>query len=1127
LARKVVLGLVLAFLLVTMVFLGVPLTFGSATDGPMEWSYYYGGTGGDYIQDVIVTSGGLCALAGYTNSFGIVGFDALLVELDSSNIHWARHYGGSGDDYATSVIETSDGGYALTGYTNSWGAGGYDFWLVKINSGGTLEWYKEYGGAGDEYACSVVQTSDGGYALAGQTNSYGAGGYDLWLVKTDSSGNQLWNKTYGTSRSEYASCMIQTSDGGYAIAGSFDSADAGSDWLLYKLDSSGIIQWSHRSLVADNEYGTSVVQTGDGGYVIACYYENGSYGGIDCRLSKLNYSGGWVSNGFFGGAGNDYVYSVVQTSDGGFAIGGYTNSWGAGLSDFCLVKFDSSFNRQWNYTYGGTGSDFCLSVVQTSDGGYALAGRTNSYGSGGYDAWLVKVSPVAAPVFSPLGGKYIDAQVVSISCATSGATIRYTTNGVDPTNTTGTVYSGPFTVASSKTLKARAFKSGLLDSEVVTANYTITGPSPTDGPMEWSKTYGGTRREQCFSVVRTADGGYALAGHTNSFGAGERDAWLVKTDSSGNMQWNKTYGGTGDEYASSVVQTSDGGYALACTRWIDSARDVWLLKTDSSGNMQWNKTYGRGGDGAAHSMIQTADGGYALAGQTYGSGGGLDAWLLKTDSSGNMQWNKTYGGTGTEIGLSVVRTADGGYALAGQTSSFGAGDWDAWLIKTNSAGNQQWNKTFGGPNQDDGKCVVQSGDGGYVIAGYTRSYGDDSGDFWLFKTNSSGDQQWSNTYGGTDHDNAWSMVQTNDGGYAICGETYSFGAGERDVYFVKTDGGGNMQWNKTYGGTGTEMYESGSVVQTTDGGYAIAGDTTSYGVGDLDFWLVKVPSDAHAYLAVRGSNNIIYYCTYSAFASTWNSWTALPGSSNDPPAAAVMGSNNARELHIVVRGANSLIWHGYVNLNTNAFSGWTQLSGTTPSPPTLTANSTHLCLVVRGSTNNMIYYRFYTLASRVWSDWAGLPAGTTPDTPAAQLIDNKLQIVVRSSNGNSIFHGTLDLASNTFSGWNLLDGATPSPPVLTSLSGYLCLVVRGSNSAIYYRWYSLVSSTWSSWNVLPVGTTPDVPAATITGDTYLQIVVRGSNYDQLWHGNLNIYTSAWSGWTQVSGTTPSKPVLTS
>jgi predicted secreted protein len=366
--------------------------------------------------------------------------------------------------------------------------------------------------------------------------------------------------------------------------------------------------------------------------------------------------------------------------------------------------------------------------------------------------------------------------------------------------------------------------------------------------LEWDGTYGGTSDDVAYSVVQTSDGGYAIAGWTDSFGAGGSDIWLVKADVNGNMQWNKTYGGTGDEEAYALVQTSDGGYAIAgqTSSTSDGRWDMWLIKTDANGQMTWNKTYGGlGSDEQLRSMIKTADGGYALAGALdnphYAD---VDDFLLvKTDANGNMMWNRTYGGTGWEFAVSVVQTEpDGGYALIGPTRSFGNGGLDFWFVKTDSAGSMQWNKTYGGTNDDIATSLVQTSEGGYAIGGETSSSGAGSSDFWLVKTDAEGNMQWNETYGGANQEEAWSVVQTSDGGYAIAGWTDSFGAGGGDFWLVKTDAKGQMRWNQTYGGAGSEWGYNNKVIQTIDGGYAIASCTTSFGAGNYDFWLIKLKS---------------------------------------------------------------------------------------------------------------------------------------------------------------------------------------------------------------------------------------------------------------------------------------------
>jgi len=391
----------------------------------------------------------------------------------------------------------------------------------------------------------------------------------------------------------------------------------------------------------------------------------------------------------------------------------------------------------------------------------------------------------------------------------------------------------------------------------------LTGYTPG-----FEETYGGTGNDRGLSVVETSDGGFAIAGETYSYGAGGNDFWLVKTDANGNEQWNQTYGGTNMEIGLSVVETGDGGFAISgyTNSFGAGSYDAWLVKTDSAGNEQWNQTYGGIGDDGGFSVVQTDDGGYAISGFTgsYGAGS-WDAWLVKSDSSGIAQWNQTYGETDADYGTSVVQTSDGGYAITGYTASYGAGGQDAWLVKTDASGIAQWNQTYGGTDGEVGFSVVETSDGGYAIAAYTLSFGAGSYDAWLIKTDANGNHQWNQTYGGTNTDWGLSVVETGDGGYAIAGYTDSFGAGGYDVWLVKTDVAGNEQWNQTYGGTGSD--QGWSVVETGDGGYAVAGFTESYGAGGADVWLVKTDvesglawtdSTANTVTLYRGRNDIYW-----------------------------------------------------------------------------------------------------------------------------------------------------------------------------------------------------------------------------------------------------------------------------
>jgi hypothetical protein len=311
------------------------------------------------------------------------------------------------------------------------------------------------------------------------------------------------------------------------------------------------------------------------------------------------------------------------------------------------------------------------------------------------------------------------------------------------------------------------------------------------GNISWAKTYGGLGDDEIHNFSQTLYGGYILAGKTSSFGAG---IFLVETSAYGNIIWAKTYGGLGVYRTTSVQQRSDGGYILAGYGVVGAGYyDAFLVKTDAYGNIIWAKTYGGTSGDYAFSLQQTSDGGYILAGSTSSFGvGGSDAFLVKTDANGNVIWAKTYGGTSDDLFYNFLQTSDGGYILAGSTSSFGAGGSDVFLIKTDANGNIIWAKTYGGTSSDGAFSVQQTSDGGYILAGYTSSFGAGGFDVFLIKTDANGNIIWAKTYGGTGGENATSVLQTSDGGYILAGETNSFGAGGGDAFLIKTDENGDI-----------------------------------------------------------------------------------------------------------------------------------------------------------------------------------------------------------------------------------------------------------------------------------------------------------------------------------------------
>ncbi|MDI6832968.1 MAG: hypothetical protein QMD02_03870 [Bacteroidales bacterium] len=396
-----------------------------------------------------------------------------------------------------------------------------------------------------------------------------------------------------------------------------------------------------------------------------------------------------------GGTNVDYAKSIQQTSDGGFIVAGYTESndgdvsGNHGLGEAWVVKLNSSGNFEWQKCLGGTNTDIANSIQQTSDGGFIVAGYTFSNDGdvsgnhGGSDAWVVKLN--------------------------------------------------------------------------------------SSGDIEWQKCLGGTSWDEAYYIQQTNNSGFIVACKTNSNNGdvsgnhGGDDYWVVKLNSSGDIEWQKCLGGTSWEVAYTIQQTSDGGFIVAgYTNSNDGDVsgnhgyfDAWVVKLNSSGNIEWPKCLGGTGNDYANSIQQTSDGGFIVAGETYsndddvsGNHGYFDYWVVKLNSLGDIEWQKCLGGTGNDYAYSIQQTSDSGFIVAGFTNSNDGdvsgnhgGYYDAWVVKLNSSGNIEWHKCLGGTNDDRANSIQQTSDGGFIVAVYTMSNdGDVSGnhgysDYWVVKLN--------------------------------------------------------------------------------------------------------------------------------------------------------------------------------------------------------------------------------------------------------------------------------------------------------------------------------------------------------------------------------------------------------
>ena len=354
----------------------------------------------------------------------------------------------------------------------------------------------------------------------------------------------------------------------------------------------------------------------------------------------------------YGGAEKDWGESVQQTNDGGFIITGETSSFGAGSKDVYLIRTDSNGDTIWTKTYGGNQWDFGYSVLQTNDGGFIIAGNTYSFGSGGGDVYLIRTN--------------------------------------------------------------------------------------SNGDMLWTKTYGGINGEAGFSIQHENVNGFIIVGEITYYDSSENesDVYLLRTDSNGDTLWTRTFGGANEQWGYSVQQTNDSGFIISgySGSFSTGKVDAYLVRTDSNGDSLWTKAYGGPFWEWGSDVKQTSDGGFVITGLTQSFGpGGQCVYVVRTDSNGDTLWTKGYGGTDSDIGYSIHQTGDGGFIINGGTSSFGAGGIDVYLIRTNSDGDTLWTKTYGGPKKDLCKSSQKTSDGGLILVGSTSSFGDTLDDVYLIR----------------------------------------------------------------------------------------------------------------------------------------------------------------------------------------------------------------------------------------------------------------------------------------------------------------------------------------------------------------------------------------------------------
>ncbi len=662
-------------------------------NGQVLGNVRFGGGREDVAEAVDATRDGGVVVAGYCYSkWGdVLGHhgprstaDACVLKLDQDlDVQWTRSIGGRRNDFARSVIQTADGGFIVAGDSYSSDgdlarvghcdcAGTSDFMVAKLSETGELEWIQVYGGSNHEYLSQVIQRRDGTLLVVGRTESFDhdvqdfMGEYDAWLIAIDEAdGRLLWEKTLGGSLWDWGSGVTETADGGFAVAG-----------YTYSWD-------------------------GDG---------EGNHGEYDYFIKRFDANGNALWSRVYGGLVDDFPHAIVQLDDGTFVVSGASVSIDGDITeprgnfDLWTIRVSADGELLHQRSMGGSGYDINglgRSLIQTADGDLVVVGESESNDADfegmnkrGYDLFVMKMS--VAELGVDTGGEIPPPP--------------------DPKPDPDAPPAGP-AIAWQKTLGGTGAERVL------------------DAPQ---------------AIAVLAGGGYAFVGEANSSdgdvstpNAGSGDIWVVRTDALGNVIWDRSFGGTDYDYGAAIAEVRD-GLILVGTTWSRDGdmsgnhgrSDIFVAKLSLDGETIWTRILGGSGQEFATSVAATPQGGVIVGGHASSADGDVsspicayDYWLVKLNSKGNTVWERSFGGTSNDHLIQVIATSDGGYAAIGRTESSRDGDvpwnhgtYDYFLIKTSANGALEWSRNYGAWDWEWGNSLVELPDGGFVLSGYTYTF---------------------------------------------------------------------------------------------------------------------------------------------------------------------------------------------------------------------------------------------------------------------------------------------------------------------------------------------------------------------------------------------------------------------
>jgi len=700
-----------------------------------------------------------------------------------------------------------------------------------LTSSNSSTWAMAYGGSGKDISCSIIHALDGGYVVAGDTTSFvkdEENFSDFLVIKLDSKGNVIWAKTYDDECYDISTSIINSSDGNYILMGYSGSL----------------------SLNDTREKVFLMKLNGDGDVLWAKSYEC-----EDSCFSK----------------------SILKTSNGDFLLAVDVENFDTTESDFMIVKLNSNGRLLWANRYSKEGDESVCSVVKGSDDSFVVLGNMEFRDDQKYkqNIFIIKISEdgntiwaksynikdsnseVANYILQDLNGNYIivgntvnllknsSFDILLLKINPDGEPLWANVYGSEDCDL---AFSSAETPAGELILvgDVENYQMGLSKKKFLTMKFD------SEGKVIFAKVYGkNIGFNVAHSVISTENGGFVAAGNTSEFGVGDSDFLVMKSDPNGDI-FNSKYFSQFDYSESSVTENiivQDVSNIFSKVNVQFSTEDITdniitdgnlpLIKSELCLSSNWKRIYGGNNRDEAISISQIVDNGFIVGGNTTSFGsGGKDFLILKLNNKGNVEWAKTYGGDEDEILSSLIQTSDGGYIAAGETTSFGAGSGDFFVVRLNGDGDVIWAKTYGGAGNDFAYSIIHTQNDGYAIAGESQSFGDGDFDILVINLDSTGNINWANTYGGNSDEREGFLTQDLTGDYIIAGSTQSFNRGDYDFFILCLSSDGSLKYFKTFGGSGDEFVKG--VMKTLDHGFIMLGNTTSLGAKNKDFMVLKL-----------------------------------------------------------------------------------------------------------------------------------------------------------------------------------------------------------------------------------------------------------------------------------------------